>query len=260
MKIHFYKYHGTGNDFIMIDNRENRFPQDPDIITNLCHRRFGIGADGLILLQNHSQYDFNMVYFNSDGHQSSMCGNGGRCIVAFAYHLGIIKDECKFEAIDGEHSASIISSNKDQATVKLRMQDVNSISHSDGEYFLNTGSPHVVKLVDNVNCYDVNKHGKDIRNSEKYAPHGTNVNFIEKSGDKLIVRTFERGVEEETWSCGTGVTAASIVLSTLEDANEVNIITKGGELKVYLEKEKNLFTNLYLQGPAVKTFEGITII
>lgn len=256
MQIPFYKYQGTGNDFILIDNRNNAISLDCEQIKHLCERRFGIGADGLIFLELEPGIDFKMVYFNSDGNQSSMCGNGGRCITAFAKKLGVIRNQAKFLAIDGMHEA-IIDENE---IVSLKMQDVKDVEINDDSFFLNTGSPHFVKLVSDIENYDVFTKGKEIRNSERFLENGTNVNFIEKLEDELFVRTYERGVENETFSCGTGVTAAALVASIKGISNGKNncmIKTLGGNLEVTFEKvlEKN-FYNIWLKGPAEQVYQG----
>jgi diaminopimelate epimerase len=256
MRLNFFKYQGTGNDFIMVDNRkEDTFDiKDTKLIKQLCDRRFGIGGDGFILLEDHLDpaYDFQMIYFNSDGNPSSMCGNGGRCIVQFAHDMGVIKKETTFLAVDGEHDAFI----KD-GKVHLKMIDVIDVESNESHYYMNTGSPHYVKFVEKIKDYPVFEEGKKIRNSDRFKKAGTNVNFIEKSGSKLWVRTYERGVENETYSCGTGVTAAAIAASFKGMASPVNIITLGGELSVSFEKNDHRFKNIYLIGPAKQVYSGV---
>lgn len=262
MIIPFYKYHGTGNDFICIDNRMNFFKPDKNHIANLCNRKLGIGADGLILLENKTAYDFDMVYYNSNGAEGTMCGNGGRCIVAFANHLNIIKNKTIFWAIDGEHKAEIIYNSNKLFSVSLRMQDVQKIIIEKDFYFIDTGSPHYIKFVNNVDMTDVYNQGKKIRNSERFQPEGTNVDFVEIQHDNLYVRTYERGVENETLSCGTGVTAAAIAAAMkLKTSNNFfKIKTKGGDLKIIFKKNNNIFTNIRLEGPAMFVFKGEIII
>jgi diaminopimelate epimerase len=256
MKISFYKYQGTGNDFILVDNRSKTLTFTTEQVAALCHRRFGIGADGLILLEPEPGLDFKMVYFNSDGNESSMCGNGGRCIVAFAKHLGIISKEARFLAIDGIHEATV----DENEIVSLKMQDVKQVEAGGDYYYLNTGSPHYVKVVKDVERMDVVAEGKKIRNSARFLEEGTNVNFIEKNDEHLFVRTYERGVEDETFSCGTGVTAAALVAAIAgmsTGKNSCSVKTKGGLLDVTFEKvlEQN-FYNIWLKGPAVLVYTG----
>lgn len=248
--MEFYKYQATGNDFVMIDNRDQQFLKDENLIEKLCDRRFGIGGDGLILLENHDTLDFSMVYYNSDGKGSSMCGNGGRCIVSFAHFLDLFEDKTKFEAIDGIHEAEIIN-----GIVKLKMIDVDSVSKDEDSFVLNTGSPHFVKYVDDLEHYKVFEEGSKIRNSENYLAEGINVNFVQiLAEDSIYVRTYERGVENETYSCGTGVTAAA--LSHLDDQKSIKVKTIGGNLSVYAEKLNGGFTNIWLEGPAKQVFKG----
>ena len=205
----FYKYQGTGNDFIIVDNRlQGINKNDSKRIAALCDRRFGIGADGFILLENDKNSDFKMVYYNADGNESTMCGNGGRCIVAFAKFLGIIKDETEFVAIDGLHKAKI-----ENETVHLQMQDVAEIKIFENHQFLDTGSPHHVEMVKELEDFEVKLNGSRIRYGQPYNEAGSNVNFVEQiSEDNFAVRTYERGVEDETLSCGTGVTAVALAM------------------------------------------------
>jgi diaminopimelate epimerase len=258
MQLPFHKYQGTGNDFIIFDNRRETFPVRRDLIARLCHRRFGIGADGLMLLQNHPDYDFHMVYFNADGNPSSMCGNGGRCLVKFAQSLGVFETETVFLAVDGPHEARV-----GDGLVHLKMADVDQIKRESVYDFLNTGSPHYVTFVDNVQATDVAGQGRTIRYSETFRPGGgTNVNFVERMKDNtLFVRTYERGVEDETYSCGTGVTACALAASYRDLKSPVRIKTLGGDLQVSFRKEgEQKFTDIYLIGPADRVFEGeITI-
>jgi len=257
MRIVFDKYHGTGNDFIMVDIRNHAIPDEPDIITYLCHRRFGVGADGLILLDNSAAYDFSMRYFNSDGYEGSMCGNGGRCITAFARKLGIIEKETQFEAADGLHSAGIISSDGRSYRVRLKMIDVQGSEWSGDEIYLDTGSPHLVKYCQDVKKLNVQEEGNSIRRQERFGPEGTNVNFIEGNRSGLYIRTFERGVEEETYSCGTGATAAALAWAIRNRSfSPVKLESPGGELLVHFKREGTDFTNIYLEGPATHVFSG----
>lgn len=254
--MQFYKYQGTGNDFVMIDNRQNQFPKNnTKLIEQLCDRRFGIGADGLILLENDAEFDFKMVYYNSDGNESSMCGNGGRCIVAFANKLGIINNKATFMAIDGLHYATIDSN----GVISLQMKDVDTISIQPDYCFLNTGSPHHVVMVTNLQNYDVKNNGAKIRYSNLYGKAGSNVNFVEQiDQDHFAVRTYERGVEDETLSCGTGATAVAIAMhATGKTAtNKVDITVQGGSLKVTFDNNNGLYQQVYLIGTATYVYEG----
>ena len=252
MSTVFYKYQGTGNDFIMIDDREAVFPADDiALIERLCHRRFGIGADGFILLRNHPTADFEMLYHNADGKIGSMCGNGGRATVQFAYDLGVIGNNTTFMAADGLHDAHL----KDE-WVHLKMSDVSAVEKLDDSFFMNTGSPHFVQWVSDIDSFGVVEQGKKVRYSNQFAPGGTNVNFMEKKDNLLTVRTYERGVEDETYSCGTGVTACAISASFSGMKSPVQISTKGGGLAVSFELKNDVYTNIYLMGPAVKVFKG----
>lgn len=256
MKQHFYKYQGTGNDFIMIDNRNNEFPKtDTNLIHNLCDRRFGIGADGLILLENSDKYDFTMVYFNADGNEGSMCGNGGRCIVAFAKQLSIITEETSFGAVDGLHLATIKN-----GIVSLKMMDIDTIEVYDDHVFLNTGSPHHISFNENIDTINVKELGAKIRNGAPYFSEGTNVNFVEQLSDSSFkVRTYERGVEDETLACGTGVTAVALAANLIDktDSNSINLKVLGGELEVSFDKVNDIsYENIFLKGPAKLVFEG----
>ncbi len=247
----FFKYQGTGNDFVMIDNRDLAFPKSQKIIEKLCDRRFGIGGDGLILLENDEEVNFKMVYYNSDGNESTMCGNGGRCIVAFAHFLKIFEQQCTFNAIDGLHEAEIHNGN-----VKLKMIDVENIEKDGNDFVLNTGSPHYVKYVEDLEDFEVYQRGYEIRNSSNYSREGINVNFVEADDKQLFVRTYERGVEDETYSCGTGVTASALTWFLQNGGKEISVKVLGGNLKVYAEKDGNTFRNIWLEGPAEQVFKG----
>lgn len=256
MTIHFYKYQGTGNDFIVIDNRKNETTLTTTQINDLCDRRFGIGADGLMLLNEKTGFDFEMKYYNADGKPGTMCGNGGRCMIKFAYHLGIHRELYRFLATDGVHEAEIDT----DGIVSLKMKDVNIFRKFHNDYILDTGSPHYIKMVTNVMELDVFKKGSEIRHSKEFEEEGINVNFVEQSEevDKIIVRTYERGVEDETLSCGTGVTAAALVCYHNENGfNEVEVKTLGGMLSVEFDKiDENKYENVWLCGPAEKVYEG----
>ncbi len=257
MQVLFYKYQGTGNDFIMIDNREMSLTihKNFTFIEKLCHRRFGIGADGLILLEKSSVADFKMVYFNADGHPSTMCGNGGRCIVSFARFLSIFDHTTTFEAIDGLHHASV----REDDLISLGMNDVSYIQNvADKSFVLNTGSPHYVQL-ENSMPENIYESGRKIRYSEAYIQDGINVNFVVEDNGILQVCTYERGVEDETYSCGTGVVASAIASLVHQPAGkyQVNIRTKGGNLTVVVEKmDTDTYQNIQLTGPVVQVFKG----
>ncbi len=255
MQIQFYKYQGTGNDFIIVDNRQHLFPKnDIKLIAQLCDRKFGIGADGLILLEPSNQYDFTMVYFNDDGNISSMCGNGGRCITAFAKKLNIIDNKTVFEAIDGTHEAII-----EKDIISLKMIDVSAIQKFDNHLFLDTGSPHHITFVDDVKNVNVKITGRKIRFGAPYFEEGSNVNFVQKIDKNTFkVRTYERGVEDETLSCGTGVTAVAIAAHKANKTQNSTIIleTPGGNLEVSFDYDNNTYKNVFLKGKATLVFTG----
>jgi len=250
--MEFYKYQGTGNDFVMIDNRSGEWDHlEISDIVKLCDRRFGIGADGLIKINIAEGYDFEVDYYNSDG-SKSFCGNGARCSVAFAFFLDLFEGSCRFLAIDGPHEAEIHN-----GIIKLKMSDVEMISMDGEDSVLDTGSPHYVKYVEDLIRYDVFAEGKSIRNSENYKEKGINVNFVEKNGqDGIFVRTYERGVEDETYSCGTGVTAAALTFMQKHNLISVPVKTLGGNLAVHAEKNGSSFWNIWLEGPAKQVFKG----
>lgn len=254
MIFDFYKYQGTGNDFVMIDNRTKTFPKENAVkIAEICNRHFGVGADGLILLENDTESDFKMIYFNADGSESTMCGNGGRCMVAFAKKLGIIESKTSFMAIDGIHHASI-----ENNLVLLQMKDVDAIDIHKDYIFTDTGSPHHVQLVENVAAFPVFSEGKKIRNNI-YGKVGSNVNFVEQlDSNTFKVRTYERGVEDETLACGTGVTAVAIGMHKIgkTKSNSVHLEVAGGKLEVSFDEENGIYKNVFLKGAATFVFEG----
>jgi diaminopimelate epimerase len=255
MELQFSKYQGTGNDFVMIDNRLQIFPKNTALIKKLCDRRFGIGADGLLLLENDSETDFKMVYYNSDGNESSMCGNGGRSIVAFAKKLGIVDSETTFMAIDGAHFATIDATE----TVALQMKNVDEIKIESDYVFMNTGSPHHVELVSDLKNVDVKNEGAKIRYSDLYGNAGSNVNFVAQiNPDTFAVRTYERGVEDETLSCGTGVTAVALAMFATRKttSQNVHLNVEGGSLTVTFKEKENKFADIFLIGPATFVFSG----
>ncbi len=252
----FYKYQGTGNDFVIFDNRRGSFDNlTVKQVKHICDRRFGVGADGLMLLNVKPGYDFEMIYYNSDGNKSSMCGNGGRCLVQFAFDAGIHKYIYRFVAIDGEHEAEI----DNNGLIRLKMQDVNKVEEHSSFAILNTGSPHFVKFANDIANIDVVETGRDIRYGKQFAAEGINVNFVENTGeDSIYVRTYERGVEDETLSCGTGVTASALVSAhNSRGFNRVEVKTPGGNLSVEYNKiDETHFDNIWLCGPAELAFKG----
>lgn len=269
----FFKYQGAGNDFIVIDNRDMKFDAtNVPLIKNLCDRRFGIGADGLMLLQNHADYDFEMRYFNADGREGSMCGNGGRCIVAFAKDLGIFEGEkTDFLAVDGPHTAILTEISAIQAvaetqinrplyTVKLQMIDLNTILSDGRAWVLDTGSPHYVEEISGLQDFPLIEEAKKIRYGSSYGAKGINVNYVESTGpDAYAIRTYERGVEDETYACGTGATAAALAMAHQlgkEGTHKIQMQAIGGLLTIHFNKSKNQFTEVYLEGPATFVFEG----
>lgn len=257
MNMKFYKYQGAGNDFILIDSRSTDYKNiDFKTVASLCDRRFGIGADGLMLLLPSNDYDFEMVYYNADGNLGSMCGNGGRCIVAFAKYLGIFESETNFLAVDGPHYAKISTEGN---WVELQMIDVDTLNTDGDAFVLNTGSLHYVKQVSGLETLDVYKEGYAIRNNDTYKAEGINVNFVEAKPDHLFVRTFERGVEDETYACGTGVTAVAMAMAKKQ--NQIGqvvtpVAVLGGNLEINFSYDGKQFTNVFLCGPAEKVFEG----
>lgn len=256
MKIKFYKYQGTGNDFVILDNRKGEFSSlDQRQIHLLCDRRFGVGGDGLMMMNTKSGYDFEMLYYNSDGHPGSMCGNGGRCMIKFASDMGLHQYTYRFWATDGEHEAEI----DQKGWIRLKMNDVHEVDEHSTYTLLNTGSPHFVKFAEDVRNVDVVETGREIRYSRKFLPGGVNVNFVESTGeDSILVRTYERGVEDETLSCGTGVTAAALLSAhNSRGFNRVDVETPGGKLCVEFNKLSDTeFENIWLCGPAELVFSG----
>lgn len=262
--MHFYKYQGTGNDFILIDNRQPVFDRENfSLIKKLCDRRFGIGADGLLLLSSSSHYNFDMTYYNADGNLGSMCGNGGRCITAFAKKLGLINTDAVFSAFDGVHESRILKMENDSGIVSLKMNDVNSVERNDDFIFLDTGSPHYITYRKNIDTLDIIEEGRKIRYNDRFKLNGVNVNFVERNGDSLYVRTYERGVEDETLSCGTGVTASALatkIKGMAEGKNSIAIRTKGGDLMVKFTFDGNKFTHVWLEGPVSLVYEGTVVV
>ncbi len=260
--ITFNKYQGTGNDFILIDGfkgKDSLIDQSQQSIAFLCDRRFGIGADGLIILKEIEGAHFEMIYFNADGNIGSMCGNGSRCAVAFARQLGYISNTCKFIAYDGLHEAEVLLEDKNEFLIKVKMRDVCKPVKYEKDILLDTGSPHYIKVVVDVDKIDVVSEGRAIRYDEHFKADGINVNFICTAIDLLQVRTYERGVEDETLSCGTGVTASAIsanFLGLIKTDGYVDVLTMGGQLKVYFKQTSDGYSDIWLQGPAVMVFKG----
>lgn len=256
MNLIFYKYQGTGNDFVMIDNRTKIFPkQKTDIISHFCDRHFGIGADGIILIENDDLHDFRMIYFNSDGSET-FCGNGGRCAVAFAKQLGIIENNTHFLAFDGEHYATI-----ENDVISLQMIEVKKITVNKNSVFAFTGTQHHVEMVENLDEFQVFKKGREIRH--QYKNPGSNVNFVQQINENTFrVRTYEKGVEDETLACGTGVTAVAIAMHKTQKtvSNSIILPVEGGILEVSFEEENGIYKNVFLKGPAKLVFRGNMII
>ncbi|MEM7163439.1 MAG: diaminopimelate epimerase [Bacteroidota bacterium] len=251
MQIRFEKYQGTGNDFIIIDNRQRTFPVSNELIQQLCDRKFGIGSDGLILFEEDDASDFYMNFFNPDA-SKSFCGNGSRCIVKYAIQKGIIGESCVFKAIDGLHEAK-----RNDNWIHIKMNNVNSYERKGLDYQVDTGSPHYIKMVENVDIININAEAHRIRYSEEYQEKGINVNFVEHQFDKIKMRTYERGVEGETLSCGTGVTATVLAMAIEHNLDrDLDVNTKGGQLRVTFERNEQEFKNIWLCGPAEKVYEG----
>ncbi|MDR2009456.1 MAG: diaminopimelate epimerase [Bacteroidales bacterium] len=253
MILHFEKYHGAGNDFIIINGYNNVVRLSEDQVKYMCSRRFGIGADGLIIIEKVDGYDFRMRYYNSDGKEASMCGNGGRCAVMFAYNNNITGTNLNFIASDGPHYAKVINDE-----VVISMNNVEGIKIYDDGFFLNTGSPHFVVFVDNIDNINVTLSGKALADDKRFVPDRTNVNFVEFKNDIVKIATFERGVEDETLACGTGVVAAAVIINFTgkKTTDSIELFAKGGKLKVDFQKENNKYENIKLYGPAKFVFNG----
>jgi diaminopimelate epimerase len=261
MKVLFSKYHGTGNDFIIIDNRKFQWIPKEKEVAFLCNRHLGIGADGLMLLTEKQGYDFYMTYFNSDGRESTMCGNGGRCMIAFAHSLSLVGEESRFMAIDGPHLGQI-DQKRPSGIIHLKMKDVNVTEIKADHIFMNTGSPHYVLFEEGVESFDIIEKAKQIRFNERFKVEGTNVDFVELRKDHLFVRSYERGVEDETLSCGTGVTASVLAnaIKNPEKRTSMDVQTRGGNLSVSYHQKGSSFTDIWLSGSATFVFQGeITI-
>ena len=257
--VNFSKFHGAGNDFIMINAMEKEILLSKELIYNMCDRRTGIGADGLIMLLPSENYDFRMRYYNCDGKESTFCGNGGRCIAAFAYQQGIIKENATYEAVDGIHNVSILQKSFNEFHVEVSMCDILSYKLDENSLLINTGSPHYVKKINNLSDLDVNVEGAKICYDKNISDDGVNVDFLLNDNGDIHIRTYERGVENETLACGTGVTASAIAASLWYGGNNIDIYTQISKLNVRFDRENNQFKNVILSGPATHVFDGIFI-
>ena len=258
-KLRFSKYHGAGNDFVMLDAINFPVSLSDEEVMRICDRRTGVGADGLIMVLPSEKYDFKMKYYNCDGHESTFCGNGGRCIAAFAVEQGLVPQHIEYEAIDGIHKALVTKESDNEFMVSLTMRDIESYDIDDNRLIINTGSPHYVTRVKNLNNFDVRKHGAEIRHDKKISSDGVNVDFMEMIDNQIHIRTFERGVEDETLACGTGVTASAIAASLWFGGNNIDINTRIAKLNVRFEKSGNSIRNIVLSGPATHVFDGFYI-
>ena len=257
--VKFSKYHGAGNDFVMINAKKSAISLADDEVKNICDRRTGVGADGLIMILPSEKYDFRMKYYNCDGHESTFCGNGGRCIAAFALEEGLASQHVEYEAIDGVHKAVVTKISDNEFTVSITMRDIENYDLNNDRLIINTGSPHYVTRVKNLKDFDVRKHGAEIRNDKSISTDGINVDFMEVIDNQFHIRTFERGVEDETLACGTGVTASSIAAALWYGGNDINIKTTLATLNVKFEKVGNSIKNIVLSGPATHVFDGFYI-
>ena len=257
--INFSKFHGAGNDFIMINAIKKEIVLSEELIFKMCDRRTGIGADGLIILMHSDNHDFRMRYYNCDGKESTFCGNGGRCIAAFAHQQGIIKNEATYEAVDGIHKAKVTETSSNEYLVELTMRDILSYQLDDESLLIDTGSPHYVKKVMNLDSMDVNAEGAKIRYDKNISSDGVNVDFLLNDNGNIRIRTYERGVENETLACGTGVTASAMAASLWYGGNDIDIYTQIAKLNVRFDKDENTFKNVVLTGPAAHVFDGMFI-
>lgn len=258
-KLSFFKFHGAGNDFIMVDNRAGSIVLTPQQIAHICHRRLGVGADGLIMLDSCDCADFAMHYYNADGSDSMLCGNGSRCVSAMANMLGVIDREGDFLASDGIHHAVVDAREDNRWQITIEIKDVDKVTdYADGS-FVNTGAPHFVRRVNNIADYPIVKEGRAIRYDERFQG-GTNANFIVPEGEGIRVRTYERGVEDETLSCGTGVTASAIIWGHLQQWPDgryaIPVRTLGGDFTISYDKQEDSYRNILLSGPVTWAFSG----
>lgn len=255
--IKFSKYHGAGNDFVMINAIKSAVSLSDDDVKAICDRRTGVGADGLIMVLPSEKYDFRMKYYNCDGHESTFCGNGGRCIAAFAVEEGLVSQNIEYEAVDGIHKALLTKNSDNEFMVSITMRDIESFDLNDNRLLINTGSPHYVTRVENLKSYNVRRHGAEIRNNKSISKDGVNVDFMELIDNQYCIRTFERGVEDETLACGTGVTASAIAAALWYGGNDINIRTTLATLNVKFERAGNSIRNIVLSGPATHVFDGV---
>ncbi len=257
--LRFSKYHGAGNDFVMINAIKSPIELSDEEVKDICDRRTGVGADGLIMILPSEKYDFRMKYYNCDGHESTFCGNGGRCIAAFAVEECLTPQHLEYEAIDGIHKAIVTKNSDNEYMVSVTMRDIESYDLNEKRLIINTGSPHYVTRVENLKNFDVRKHGAEIRNDKNISTDGVNVDFMEIIDNQYYIRTFERGVEDETLACGTGVTASAIAAALWYGGNDIDIRTTLATLNVKFEKDKDSIKNIVLSGPATHVFDGFYI-
>lgn len=255
----YSKYHGAGNDFVMINAIKSPVTFSDDVVKEICDRRTGVGADGLIMVLPSEHYDFRMKYYNCDGHESTFCGNGGRCIAAFAVEEGLCSQNIEYEAIDGIHKAVVTKNSDNEFMVSVTMRDIDSYDLNEERLLINTGSPHFVTRVENLKTFDVRKHGAEIRNDKSISTDGVNVDFMQISDNQYNIRTFERGVEDETLACGTGVTASAIAASLWYGGDDIDIRTTLATLNVKFKKSGNSIKDIVLTGPATHVFDGFYI-
>jgi len=258
-RLKFSKFHGAGNDFVMINAIKSDFCLSNDAIKAICDRKIGVGADGLIMILPSDKYDFKMKYYNCDGNESTFCGNGGRCVAAFAVEEGLVPQHIEYEAVDGVHKAIVTKNSDNEFMVTITMRDIESYDIDNERLIINTGSPHYVTRVENLKNFDVRKHGAEIRNDKSISPNGINVDFMEVIDNQYHIRTFERGVEDETLACGTGVTASAIAAALWYGGDNIDIKTTLATLNVRFEKTENSIKNIFLSGPATHVYDGFYI-
>ena len=257
--IKFSKFHGAGHDFVMINAIKSPVSLTDEEVKEICDRRTGVGADGLIMVLPSERYAFKMKYYNCDGHESTFCGNGGRCIAAFAVEEGLAPQHLEYEAIDGIHKALLTKNSDNEYTVSITMRDIEGFDLNDERLIINTGSPHYVTRVENLKDFDVRNHGAEIRNDKSISKDGVNVDFMEIIDNQYHIRTFERGVEDETLACGTGVTASAIAAALWFGGDNIDIKTTLATLNVRFKKVGNTIKDIVLTGPATHVFDGFYI-